>query len=128
MPFISQSSVTIYFSNPFQPSQSPPPAEGLGQEIQVVESLDNLQRTFTLKAPGQADTLLTPQESDRLLELCSQINVSAPWKGQMGFDGAASTLTLRGVMSEMAFSWWGNAPAEWQSVGALFDYVLTLAT
>ena len=124
MPFMSQYTVTIYFSNPFQPSQSPPPAQGLGQVIQVVESTENQQRVLTLKMPGQPDYILTPEENDRLLELCSKIMVSAPWQAQMGFDGATSTLTLKGAMSEMTFSWWGDVPKEWQSVGAVFDYVM----
>jgi hypothetical protein len=127
MPFMSQSSVTIYFSDAALTSQPPPPGQGLGLDIRVVESVNDQHRVWTLTAPGQPDYQLTPEETDRLLELCSRISLSAPWRGQMGFDGATSTLALKSAMSEMAFSWWGDTPAEWQSVGALFDCVMSIA-
>ena len=129
MPIMSQYTVTIVFSNVFQRSHDPSqkPTDSFGEvNIRVFESIENLQRTFTLTADGRPDYTLTNEESERLLDLVGQINVSAPWKGQMGFDGMTSTLTLQGEMSHMTYSWWGDVPAEWQSAGAVFNYVMDI--
>ena len=43
------------------------------------------------------------------------------------FDGADYELALRGAMSSLTFRWWVEVPAEWQGVGAVFDYVMAVA-
>jgi hypothetical protein len=129
MPIMNQYTVTIALSDPFQRSHdtSQLPLDSFGEvNIRVFESIENLQKTFTLTAEGRPDYTLSNEESACLLELVSQISASAPWKGQMGFDGMVSTLSLQGLMSQMTYSWWGDVPVEWQSVGAVFNYVMAI--
>jgi len=51
----------------------------------------------------------------------------APWDAKAGRDGTTFTLRLIGPMSHAEFDWWGKAPNEWESVGTVFDYVMSLA-
>lgn len=71
--------------------------------------------------------MLTSDEIDELFHLLSQITIRAPWDATVGFDGATFTLRLEGPQSHAEFHWWSEVPKEWESIGAVFDHVWSLA-
>lgn len=85
------------------------------------------QHTFALYDGSRAVYQLTAAEMNQLLALLGQMQVTAPWKPTMGFDGRVCTLIIKDAQSEMNFSWWMSAPPEWERVGAVFAYVMGIA-
>jgi hypothetical protein len=103
-------------------SEMPP-----GDTIYLVESQAGGARAFTLRTARVPAYTLNPAETEQLLSLLDRIAVPARWHPQVGFDGLTSELTLRAPMSGMTFCWWGEAPPEWQNIGAIFDFVTDVA-
>lgn len=100
--------------------------EPLTRTVRLVESKAGQTRTFTLHEERLPEHVLTAEETEKLLLLLQQMAVTAPWQPETGFDGTDYELALRGAMSSMTFRWWGRVPAEWQSVGKVFDYVMSI--
>ena len=98
----------------------------LGRLIRLAESKTESEHTFTLYDGTQPGYTLTADESGQLLRLLGQIVVKAPWDAKAGFDGTTYTLMLKGPMSEMRFNWWVQVPKGWESIKAVFDYVMAL--
>lgn len=99
----------------------------LTRAIRLVESKAGQTRTFTLYEERLPEHVITTAETEKLLLLLRQMAVTAPWQPEVGFDGTNHELALRGAMSSMTFRWWGRVPAEWRSVGKVFDYVMSIA-
>lgn len=97
------------------------------RNIRLVEAHAGSSREFTLydgDAPGYT---LSVEETAQLEQLLGKIEMKAPWQAHAGFDGTNYELTLQGAMSSVTFRWWLEVPAEWEQVGAVFDYVLEVA-
>ncbi len=120
--------VTIVFAGsvPFM-GNAQPDGTFATRRIRLVESRAENAPSFTLSDGDKPESTLSMDESDRLQQLIGQIEVKAPWRGYVGFDGTDYELTLLGEMSSVTFRWWEKAPAEWERVGMVLDYVLELA-
>jgi hypothetical protein len=98
-----------------------------GPPIHLVELQTDAARTFTLFHRGRSVYTLTAGEADELRRLVQQVAVTVPaWEPMLGFDGITYTLTLKGPMSDVTFSWWMEVPEGWESVSAVADSVLCL--
>jgi hypothetical protein len=97
------------------------------RDIRLVESCIESSRRFTLYDGDAPEYTLSIEETSQLDHLLGQIGVKVPWQASAGLDGTDYELTLQGAMSSLTFRWWVEVPAEWQEVGALFDYVLAVA-
>lgn len=95
--------------------------------LRLMESRSSSPLQFALYDGAESFYVLTPDETSELLRLLGQIAFRAPWNAQVGRDGTTFTLQLFGPMSHAEFNWWGRIPSEWKSVGAVFDYVMSLA-
>jgi hypothetical protein len=98
-----------------------------GHLVRLVQLPLGPARTFALTEGKKPIYTLNAGETEDLLRLLGQITVKAPWEAMVGCDGATCTLLLKGPMSEMTFNWWVQVPKGWESVGAVFDYVMKLA-
>jgi hypothetical protein len=98
-----------------------------GRLIRLVESQAEGNREFAMYDRTQLVYTLTADETDRLLHLLERVVIGAPWEASYGLDGTNFALRLRGPMSEAAFHWWGQVPKGWESIGAVFDHVISLA-
>lgn len=98
-----------------------------GQPIHLVESRTGATRAFSLLRGTEPAYALTVDENSELLRLLGQIEVQAPWEARIGFDGCTYDLILKGPLTEVTFRWWLEVPQGWESVGAVADYVMSLA-
>ncbi len=125
MPFMSLSSVVIELFNSsytFHDSRRQP-QDGLTTQVVVKEKQPS---RFTVEIQDLPPYWLSREEADSLWQLLKQVEIVTPWQGEVGKDGMVSELIIQGGMSHVRFSWWGNVPAEWRSVGAVFDYVMVI--
>jgi hypothetical protein len=97
------------------------------RDIRLVESNADSSRSFILQDGDAPEYKLSDEETTKLDQLLGQLKVKAPWQASAGFDGANFELSLLGALSSMTFCWWMDVPAEWEGVGAVFDYVMALA-
>lgn len=97
------------------------------RNIRLVESNVETSPSFTLYDGDAPEYILSVDETEQLRQLLGQIEVKAAWQGYAGFDGTDYELNLLGAMSSVTFRWWVKAPAEWEQVGVVFDYVLAVA-
>jgi hypothetical protein len=120
--------VTIEFAGAAPFVENPQPERGLGTRyLRLVEKYSEISRSFTLYGGNELEYKLSVEETEQLDQLLRQMDVKAPWQSYTGFDGTDYELTLLGAMSSVTFRWWVKAPAEWEQVGAVFDYVLAVA-
>lgn len=108
-------------------TRQPDPPTLPGLLIRLVESRTDATRAFTLMHGTQSVYTLTVDETDELLRLLGKMVVGAPWQAMAGFDGCTYTLILKGPMSGITFSWWVEVPQGWESIGAVSDFVMSLA-
>lgn len=129
MPFTSFQQVIIDFESATPFAERPAPdSSGLPTHaVRLVESQSEQGRSFTLHDGGRPEYTLTSEETERLVALLGQIAVAVPWQSIAGFDGTDYTLVLRRAMSSITFGWWAMTPTGWESVGAVFDYVMDVA-
>jgi hypothetical protein len=66
---------------------------------------------------------LQPEEEAQLDALLAGLEIRAAMP-RMGCDGAWFILEILGGLT---LRWWVEPPPEWQSAGALFDYVMEVA-
>jgi hypothetical protein len=126
MPFMSLRFVVIELFNSsytFHDSRWQP-QDGLTAQVVVKEKQPG---RFTVEIQDLPPYLFSREEADSLWQLLNQVEIVTPWQGEVGKDGMVSELIIQGGMSHIRFSWWGNVPAEWQSIGAVFDYVMAIA-
>jgi hypothetical protein len=121
--------IAIEFGLPKQSSAGLPPAGSYDRLIRLVESPTKSGHTFILYDGSRRIYALTADETEQLLHLLGQIVLQAPWEAvpAVRFDGPVYTLLLKGPLSEAMFNWGWKMPKEWESVGAVVDYVLGLA-
>jgi hypothetical protein len=121
-------SVTIAFAGAGAASAGAP-AGGAGKtrDVRVVESRAEQPRRFSVHDGDAPAYALSAEESAQLHHLLGRIEGRVPWRERVGLDGVDCELTLRGTMSCLTFRWWMEVPAEWEHVGAVFDYVLRVA-
>ncbi len=128
MPIRTLQTISIEFGGggPVSPGSQPDrfPAT---RAIRLVESRTGQPYTFILYDGSRPEYTLAEEETERLLHLLGQIAVMAPWQPCVGFDGTDYELTLKSAMSSVTFCWWVEAPAGWETVGAVFDYVMAVA-
>jgi len=108
-------------------------------DIRLVESLTPSQRQFTVHGHGRPANIplehprktwtepLTAEENDHLINLLEQMRVAYALPEGVGMDGSWNTLTIMSGKHNMSFQWWAYVPEGWESVSAVFDYVLALA-
>ena len=120
-------SVVIEFTSPWRRSQRRQIEETVGCVITLVETWIESQRSFALYEGQLPFYTLDDNETDALLHLLGQLTLRVPWDSAVGFDGFTHTLTLKRPMSHAEFQWWVEVPQGWESVGAVFDYVMALA-
>jgi len=100
---------------------------GHSATVLLIASHQDSSLQFTLYDGEKPFYTLAADETDGLLRLLNRMTVRAPWDAKAGRDGTTFTLRLIGPMSHAEFDWWGNPPNEWESVGTVFDYVMSLA-
>ncbi len=108
-------------------NRQPQAEETFGCVIRLVEMQKGTRRAFTLYEGQEPAYTLDEGEVNELHRLLEQIKMQAPWDAAVGCDGAICTLRLVGPMSHAEFNWWVKAPKGWESIGAVFDYVMSLA-
>jgi len=126
MPIMTLRSVVIELFNSsytFHDSRRQP-QDGLTSQVVVKE---DQSRRFTLEIRDRPPYVFTREEADSLWRLLNQVEIANLWQGEFGLDGIVSELVIQGGVSHIRFSWWGDVPAEWQSIGAVFDYVMAIA-
>jgi len=121
--------IAIEFGLPEQGPAGLPPAGRYDRLLRLVESRTQAGRTFVLYDGGRRVYALTAEETEQLLHLLEHIVVKAPWEAvpHVRLDGPVYALRLQGPLSEVTFNWGAQMPKEWESVGAVADYVLGLA-
>jgi hypothetical protein len=95
--------------------------------VRLVESRRGPAPQFTLYDGERPLSALAATETNEMLRLLSQVTMQAPWDARVGRDGATFTLRLEGPMSYAEFNWWLEVPKGWESIGAVFDYAMSLA-
>jgi hypothetical protein len=120
-------SVIIEFAAPEWSRQHLQTEETFGCVIRLVETQAGSRHSFALYEGQEPVYTLDDDETGSLLRLLGQISLRTPWDAVIGRDGATCTLRLVGPMSHAEFSWWVEVPKEWESIGAVFDYIMSLA-
>ena len=95
-------------------------------EIRLVEMKHDGEQVFALYEGSRSIYTLTPDETTALLGMLETVSARALWRPLFGKDGGIVTLVIRGLMSEMTFSWWVEPPKEWSGVGKIADFALSL--
>ncbi|MFZ5918442.1 MAG: hypothetical protein ACOYZ7_16010 [Chloroflexota bacterium] len=120
--------VTIEFAGAaFFVGGAQPGREWRARDIRLIESGAGPSRRFTLHEGDGPAYLFSVQETAQLNHLLGQMGMKVPWLARAGMDGTDYELTLLAAMSCLTFRWWSEVPAEWQPVGAVFDYVVAVA-
>ncbi len=127
MPIRTFQTISIEFGGGGPVSSGPPPDRfPIPRAIRLVESRTEQLYTFILYDDNLPEYTLAEDETEHLLHLLGQIAVIAPWQPCVGFDGTDCELTIKSMMSSMTFCWWMETPAGWETVGAVFDYVMAV--
>ena len=129
MPFTRAQQVIIDFESaiPFVGRPAPDGPGLAAPAVRLVESQSDQGHSFALHDGERPEYTLTCEETEQLVALLGQIAVTVPWQSMAGFDGTDYALVLRGAMSSISFGWWVTVPTGWESVGAVFDYVMNVA-